>query len=61
VTDFDDDDIDYFETHDEEPAGPATDVETLLHRVIDIVTNARPMPLSASVMINRDELLEILD
>jgi hypothetical protein len=61
VSDFDDDDIDYFESHDEEPAGPSTDVETLLHRVIDIVTNARPMPLSASVMINRDELLEILD
>ncbi|MBW8826241.1 MAG: hypothetical protein JF603_07820 [Acidobacteria bacterium] len=60
--DEDDEGIDYFDAHDDDHAPAATtDVETLLHRVIDIVTNARPMPLSASVMINRDELLEILD
>ncbi len=39
----------------------ATDVETLLRRVADLVGNARPMPLSASVMINRDEVLELVD
>jgi F0F1-type ATP synthase membrane subunit b/b' len=38
-----------------------TDVETLLHRVADLVGNARPMPLSASVMINRDEVLELVE
>lgn len=39
----------------------ATDVETLLGRVADLVGNARPMPLSASVMINRDEVLELVE
>ena len=39
----------------------ATDVETILHRVADLIGNARPMPLSASVMINRDEVLELLE
>jgi cell division septum initiation protein DivIVA len=37
------------------------DVETILHRVADLVGNARPMPLSASVMINRDEVLELVE
>ena len=45
-----------------EPAVSQTaDVETLLHRVVDLVGNARPMPLSASVMINRDEVVEMLE
>ena len=35
--------------------------ETLLRRVADIVATARPMPLSASVMINKDEVLELLE
>jgi cell division septum initiation protein DivIVA len=39
----------------------AADVETLLRRVADLVGNARPMPLSASVMINRDEVLELVE
>ena len=38
-----------------------TDVETLLRRVADLVGNARPVPLSASVMISRDEVLELVD
>jgi vacuolar-type H+-ATPase subunit H len=38
-----------------------TDVETILHRVADAIGNARPMPLSASVMINRDEVLELVE
>ena len=37
------------------------DTEALLQRVIDIVTNAKAVPLSASVMITRDEVLELLD
>ena len=58
---------DYGDDLDLEPALDAvgtyagTDVETLLHRVADLVGNARPMPLSASVMINRDEVLELLE
>ena len=35
--------------------------EALLKRVHEVISNARPMPLSASVMINKDELLELLD
>ena len=38
-----------------------TDVETLLRRVADLVGNARPVPLSASVMISKDEVLELVD
>ncbi|HUF32775.1 MAG TPA: hypothetical protein VMN58_06160 [Acidimicrobiales bacterium] len=49
-----------FDGH-EAAASTATDVETLLGRVADLVGNARPMPLSASVMINRDEVLELVE
>lgn len=59
MTDYRDDyevDVD-----DIDPAGAGTDVETLLHRVTDLIGNARPMPLSASVMINRDEVLELVE
>ena len=57
------DDFDEFEpaVADEPAVSPTADVETLLHRVVDLVGNARPMPLSASVMINRDEVLELLE
>src|SRR3954471_979878 len=44
--------------------GPPTDrpdAETLLRRVHELVGNARPMPLSASVMVNKDEILELLE
>ena len=58
MSDFDD-----FEPAAADEAGisPTADVETLLHRDVDLVGNARPMPLSASVMINRDEVLELLE
>ena len=59
MTDYEDDEVALdgsFET-----AAQATDVETILHRVADLVGNARPMPLSASVMINRDEVLELVE
>ena len=39
----------------------AADLEALLRQVADLVGNARPMPLSASVMINRDEVLELVE
>src|SRR5256885_4370008 len=59
MSDFEDDDLDLEESF--EPGAQATDVETILHRVADLVGNARPMPLSASVMINRDEVLELVE
>ncbi|MBW3667687.1 MAG: hypothetical protein KY443_00625 [Actinobacteria bacterium] len=36
------------------------DAETLLRRVIEIVDNAKSMPLSASVLISKEEVLELL-
>lgn len=39
-------------------AGPESDA--LLRRAADLVASARPMPLSSSVMINRDEVLDLL-
>ena len=35
--------------------------ETLIQRVHDHIAAARPLPLSASVMVARDELLDLLD
>ena len=37
------------------------DSETLLRRVIDIIATARTMPLSNSPMVNRDEIIELLE
>jgi hypothetical protein len=37
------------------------DSETLLRRAIDIIATARTIPLSSSPMINRDEIIELLD
>ncbi|WP_426573212.1 hypothetical protein [Aquihabitans sp. McL0605] len=57
----------------DEPADPApapepsrrrgrqVDAEELLRRVSDLIGAARPMPLSASAMINKEEVLELLD
>jgi vacuolar-type H+-ATPase subunit H len=39
----------------------AAETEALLARVIEIIENARPMPLSASFLINKDEVLDLLD
>ncbi len=39
-------------------AGPESDA--LLRRAADVIASARPMPLSSSVMINRDEVLDLL-
>ena len=41
--------------------GFGADVEILLKRAADLISSARPMPLSASVMINKDDVLELLD
>jgi cell division septum initiation protein DivIVA len=37
------------------------DAETLLRRVIEVVSNAKSVPLSSSVMITKDEVLELLE
>ena len=39
----------------------APETEQLLNRIAEIIENARPMPLSASSMINTEEVLELLD
>jgi F0F1-type ATP synthase membrane subunit b/b' len=41
--------------------GTPPDSETLLRRVIEIITNAKPMPLSTTVRVEKDEVLELLD
>lgn len=35
--------------------------EQLLRRIADVIATARPMPLSASVMINREEVLSLVE
>lgn len=42
-------------------AGDQPDTETLLRRVIDVVGNAKSMPLSNSVLITKDEVIELLN
>jgi cell division septum initiation protein DivIVA len=60
VTTYDDD-----ETEEPEEPTPspyaAPETEQLLNRIAEIIENARPMPLSASSMINKEEVLELLD
>lgn len=41
--------------------GQQADAQELLARVATLVGNARPVPLSASAMINKEEILELLD
>jgi hypothetical protein len=43
------------------PRLPGSDVEHMLRRLHELVASARPMPLSTSVMVNRDEVLDLLD
>jgi len=42
-------------------AGQGAEAEALLRRVSDLIASARPVLLSASVMINKDEVLDLLD
>jgi hypothetical protein len=39
----------------------APEAEVLLRRVAEMIASARPMPLSASAMINKEEVLELLE
>jgi len=45
---------------DEEVPEPADDAEGMLQRALDAVSTARTMPLSASVLVDRQELLDLL-
>jgi hypothetical protein len=48
-------------TAPERPAPIAGDLHSLLEAVRDLVETARSMPLSNSAIVNRDEMLELLD
>jgi len=48
------------ELPDEGHAAQELDAEALVHQVIDIVNAAKAMPLSASVLVSRDEVLDLL-
>jgi hypothetical protein len=40
---------------------PQAETEKLVRRVLDIIESARPVPLSTSAMINKDELIALLE
>ncbi len=56
-----DDELDLPEEPEAGPRTPGSDVEHMLRRLHELVASARPMPLSTSVMVNRDEVLDLLD
>ncbi len=58
---FDSDDLDLPAEPEPRPRTPGSDVEQMMRRLHELVASARPMPLSTSVMINRDEVLDLLD
>lgn len=43
------------------PRAPSVTAEEFIRETIEIIDAARPMPLSASVMINRDEVMALLE
>ena len=55
------DDLDLPVEPEPRPRMPGSDVEHMLRRLHEMVASARPMPLSTSVMVNRDEVLDLLD
>lgn len=44
-----------------QPLTPAATTEAYIRRAVEIVDAARPMPLSASVMISKEEVIDVLD
>ena len=53
---------DVFDDLDQEVAdGEQADAEAYMRSALDVVLNAKPMPLSSSVRIERDELVELLE
>jgi len=55
------DDFDRFVEGDDPDAIVEDDAEALLRQAVDVVTTAKPMPLSASVLISREEVLDLLE
>ena len=51
---------DFLQTSEPDPYRPPQ-VEAILREARDIIENARAMPLSASSMVNKEELLEMID
>ena len=45
----------------DQPDAADMDTEGLVHRAVDVVATAKAMPLSASVLVSRDEVLELLE
>lgn len=54
---------DHFEDFADDVAEPARelDAEDILRQLVDVVATAKTMPLSASVLISRDEVLDLLE
>jgi cell division septum initiation protein DivIVA len=54
---------DQFDDFDEQLREPPRepDAEALVRQAIDVVSMAKPMPLSSSVLISRDEVLDLLE
>ena len=53
---------DLFDDLDQEVAeGEQADAEAYIRSALEVVLNAKPMPLSSSVRIERDELVELLE
>ncbi len=44
-----------------QPQGPQPTIEELLEEAIDMVARSRPLPMSTTVKVNRDDLLDILE
>lgn len=42
-------------------APPPSDTERLLRRVLEMIESARPVPLSTSAMVNKDELIMLIE
>lgn len=62
MSDYDDDEFDEPIAIDSRiGAHGARDIESLLSLAVDLVNQAKSMPLSASVLVSREELLEILE
>ncbi len=57
----DPDELDLGPEPEPRPRTPGSDVEQMLRRLHELVASARPMPLSTSVMVNRDEVLDAID
>ena len=51
---------DEFDEFDDDLRQPA-DAETLLRQAVDMISTAKAMPLSSSVLMPRDDLLDVLE